>query len=282
MEAYLEKQGIWDIVSGESPKPTASPSTKTFIAWDKKRRLARSELILYISEKYVGICQLQDPKQIWETLEQRFRSRGQGAMAAQRRAFNGMTYDHDKSMKEWITEVETKARHLETIGSPMHVLDIYNTLIRNLPESYQPLIVQFDGLPTDPEDPRCITIEHVAERLINEEARQSTYYDEALYTSTRPSSPRATQKYVRGCYNCGEEGHVKANCNVSPRELRERKERKSPQGNHSARASRDSDQHAKVAHGCHHCSPDNASSFGDDVVNIASSSNPNATDIFLF
>jgi len=197
---YIIKIDVWRIVTGEELCPTG----KGAIAWKKRRDLTRAELLLNISEKCIVYC-VADPKKTWDDLAVLFHARGQGAVALRRR-FNTME-NLDLKLKEWIAEVETLVRQLNDVGDPMHTLDIYNTLVRNIPASYRALVVYFDGLPTDPSDPNCITIQHVTERLINEEARQSRYHgrDETFYASSRQSNGKR-----RVCYNCSEEGHVKA------------------------------------------------------------------------
>jgi hypothetical protein len=169
MEGLLDKEGVWDIVIRKKEQPTTGPNSKAFLAWDSKRHVVCAQLILHVSAKYIGICESNDPKKIWDDLTTLFRARGQGAVAAMRRHFNTMIYQYEKSMKEWIAEVETQAQELEHIGHPMHFLDIYNTLIRNLPDEYRPLIIYLDGLPTNPDDPNCLTIPLVTKCLIDEQ-----------------------------------------------------------------------------------------------------------------
>lgn len=256
MEGLLNKEGVWDLITGKKERPTTGPNSKAFLAWDSKRCIAHAQLILHVSEKYIGICESNDPKKIWDDLAMLFRARGQGAVAAMRRRFNTMIYDLDNSMKEWITEVETQAQQLEHIGHPMHTLDIYNTLIRNLPDSYLPLIVFLDGLPTDPDDPASLNIELVKKQLIDEEVRQLMAFgmEDAFYSSYRSPAPTSHAPHVKRCFNCGKEGHIKTDCDISPRELRECKEQYTRQGSRKPRTPCQPDDHVKVVTMCANCS----------------------------
>jgi len=279
LKGYLDKIGCWEIVTGESERPMGSDNSSKVKAWLKLRRLAVSEITLHVSEKYIGLCESDDPKEIWDTLTELFRVRSQGAVAFSRRRFNTMEYTLEKSMKEWITEVETLARQLDRIGSPMHTLDIYNTLVRNLPSNYRPTVALLDSLPTDPADPNCLTIPIVIKRLLNEESRiQATFSDFDVQGNPEEKGYHASVAtlHAKRCFNCGEEGHIKADCDVSPRQLRERKEQRVHPHSRNHRIPSRNDAHAKVAGTCTHCAH-----CSDESVRFASDHHT-GSDIFLF
>ena len=63
-----------------------------------------------------------------------------------------MGYDPELSMQDWITKVEDLAHCLNDIKSPMIPIDIINTLIRDLPDPYTPLIVLVYTLLDNPDN----------------------------------------------------------------------------------------------------------------------------------
>src|ERR1700677_5013829 len=102
-------------------------------------------------------------------------------------------------------------------------IDIINTLTCDLPEAYAPLIVHFDTLLEDPSKASdTTTVQYVIKRLLNEENRQSEATGAPIFAKIAQS-----RKSGNICFNCGDPGHLKSDCDVSPREVRRRQERKS-------------------------------------------------------
>ena len=121
-------------------------------------------------------------------------------------------------------------------------IDIINTLTRDLPEAYAPLIVHFDTLLEDPSKASdTTTVQYVIKRLLNEENRQSEATGAPIFAKIAQS-----RKSGNICFNCGDPSHLKSDCDVSPREVRrcqERKSRKSklPDGDGEAKMVMDPD-----------------------------------------
>src|SRR5260370_29931505 len=135
-----------------------------------------------------------------------------------------MQYDVDLPMWDWVTKVEDLAHHLEDIKSPMIPIDIINTLTHDLPDSYAPFIVFVNSLLDDPNfAANFAIIQEVIKCLLNEEACQAeaNHHDfpQALLARHHKQSPM--------CYNCGESGHFRFDCNISPWEIQMCHEQKS-------------------------------------------------------
>jgi len=224
MKAHLVKKDLWDIVSGDTPRPVGGAHHRTITAWQKKHDIAAAEILLHVSPKYITHCNESDVVGTWIKLKLLFRTEGCSSIAALRRQFNSMRYDGGMPMRDWVTKVEDLVRQLEDIGSPMIPIDIINTLIRDLPESYAPFIVLAYSWLDDP----IFTINHeviqeIIKRLLNEEARQS----EATRIDGMPSALLVRDHRKPGsCHNCGEIGHLKTDCELSPKEVRMRREHK--------------------------------------------------------
>ena len=154
-----------------------------------------------------------------------FHTKGHSSAAALRCQFNSMQYDPDMSMRDWITKVEELACHLEDIKSPMIPIDIINTLTRDLPDSYTPFVVLINSLLDDLNYVADLaTVQEVIKCLLNKEARQA----EANHIDIGPSALLTrNHKKPTACYNCGESGHLRFDCDLSPWEVRMRCERKS-------------------------------------------------------
>src|SRR5260370_41701468 len=107
---------------------------------------------------------------MWYKLRMMFQSEGHSTIAALCCQFHSMSYKSHLSMRTWITNVEDLAHRLESANSPMIPIDIINTMICQLPDSYSLLIVHFDTMLQDPNassDPN--TVQYVIMQLINKE-----------------------------------------------------------------------------------------------------------------
>src|SRR5260370_13164102 len=143
-----------------------------------------------------------------------------------------MWYDVDLPMWDWVTEVEDLACCLEDIKSPMIPINIINTLTHDLPDSYAPFIVFINSLLNDPNFVADFaTIQEVIKRLLNEEACQA----EANHHDFPQALLARHHKWSPICYNSGESGHLRFDCDISPREIRTRKSHGLKRNEESAR-----------------------------------------------
>jgi len=247
MRAYLVKQDVWGIVSGTDTRPTGSPNSAAVRKWTRKRDVAAAELLLHVSEKYISHCDDENPAGTWTRLQLLFCAQGQTTIAALRREFHSMMKQGEESMREWITRVDTLVYQLKELDSPLDDIDIINTLMRGIGNEYSPLIVQFETLLSNPDNPDSITIPYVIQRLISEEKRhKTTVFDDISARLSNVHLKNSTTR-PRICFHCGEEGHIRNECNVTPRELYNRK--KHPQGEKDGSAAEAKASMAQVEEG---------------------------------
>ena len=92
-------------------------------------------------------------------------------------------------------------------------IDIINTLTRNLPDPYSPFIVLVNSLLDDPNySADSSTVQEVIKCLLNEEARQT----KATYVNFPSAHIARDHRKLVTCYNCGEFGHLRFDCELSP------------------------------------------------------------------
>src|SRR5258705_181870 len=161
----------------------------------------------------------------WIELKMQVCRKVHSSAAALRCQINPMQYDLDMSMWDWITKVEELAHHLEDIKSPMIPIDIINTLTCDLPDSYTPFVVLINSLLDNLNYAADLaTVQEVIKHLLNKEAWQA----EANHIDIGPSTLLTrNHKKPTTCYNCGESGHLRFNCDLSPWEVRMCHEQKS-------------------------------------------------------
>ena len=81
--------------------------------------------------------------------------------------------------------------------------------------------VQLESLPIDPNDPTCITVSYVIQRLIGKEVQHTADASNTLayYAAPHPITSDKAIRQAHKCFNCSEEGHVQNECDVTPREV---------------------------------------------------------------
>jgi len=216
MEALLIEKDLWDVVDGTEARPLGSAKTKAVRAFVKKQQVARAKIILHIEASQLPHARYDDPKEIWENLEQVHRARGFATRLALRRRFLYMQKREDQVMNAWISDVKNTAFHLESSGVAIIDEDIILALTAGLPESYSTFIVTLDNLSADD-----LTLPNVITRLLNEEVRQghsiqsSEHRDNealAVQVTKNLNNKKKTPLSDITCYNCGGKGHYKSDC----------------------------------------------------------------------
>lgn len=225
MQARLITKELWGITSSADMRPAGLDNHKVVRAWQRKCDLAAAEILLNVSPKYASNCTAGDPVGTWEHLELLFHAEGQTTVAALCRQFHSMAKSPEESMRDWITRVEELTQHIKSLKSLLEDVDIINTLTHGIGDEYTPLVVQLESLPIDPDDPTCIMVSYVIRRLIGKEVWHTADASNTLayYAAPHPITSDKAIGQARKCFNCGEEGHVQNECDVTPREVYNRK-----------------------------------------------------------
>src|SRR5260370_12644045 len=147
-----------------------------------------------------------------------FESKGHSSVAALCCQFHSMSYEPHLSTHTWITNVEDLAHCLKSSNSPMIPINIINTMICQLPDSYSLLIVHFDTMLQDLNASSDLnTIQYVIMRLINEEVCQQESQTNsghmALVANSRTHSKKPTSIT---CFNYENSAHHKNKSTLSP------------------------------------------------------------------
>ena len=125
-----------------------------------------------------------------------------------------------QSMQAWIGHIQSLAFCMEEAGIEVADQDQILALTMGLPDSYNPVIINFDSTASE-----LLTLNHIIAHLLNEEARQSSHAattneedtcDEALAAVQKNRSrPHATGGNTSAdivCYLCDKKGHYKSEC----------------------------------------------------------------------
>jgi gag-polypeptide of LTR copia-type/Zinc knuckle len=228
MQAILVRRGllsqIVNIVVDETGKDAATIAAE--VEDLKKKRDAGkmdeacAEMVLRVEDGQLSHMHSGDPMEVWRTLRHVHLAAGFATSLALRRKFLTAKKSAAQSMQAWIGHIQSLAFRMEEAGIEVADQDWILVLTMGLPDSYDPVIINFDSTASE-----LLMLNHVIARLLNEEARQSSHsattnredsHDEALAAVQKNRSrPRATGGNASAdiiCYFCDEKGHYKSEC----------------------------------------------------------------------
>jgi len=166
MEALLIEADLDEVVFGDASPPVGSPNSKPVKAWEKKKRLAKAKITLYVAKSQLPHLRVSnDPRVIWAELKRVHRASGFGTLLAMRRRFFSMRAGPEQTMLSWIADVRHAAYLLEQAGYELNDVDKVLALTQGLPPSYSTFLITLDALDSP-------TFDTVVGKVLNEETRQ--------------------------------------------------------------------------------------------------------------
>ena len=223
MEALLEEQDLWDVVSGAETAPTTGPNSKVTKAFHRKRQLARAKIILHLTSSQLPHARVKsgDPKDIWDNLTNIHQSCGFGRIFAMLRELSSMEKGPDQSMQTWVASIQDLAFRLKGAGFEVPETIIIVTLLRGLPAEYSSLITTIGTTPLDD-----LSTSSIVTQMLNEESCQQPTPSTATivlmakrlqHHDKRKLKPEPRKK--TRCFKCQGHGHIAANCPTTDTEM---------------------------------------------------------------
>ncbi|RDX40781.1 hypothetical protein OH76DRAFT_1365662 [Lentinus brumalis] len=174
MRAVLVRQGLWDVVSGDTPCPQGSPNSTA--------------------------------------LESVHQARGLGTRLARRRDLYQMRKRDDQTMTAWIADVRRAVFRLKAIGASITDEDHILVVTSSLPPSFEHFVVTLDVTP-ESELTLELVHRRLLNEDSRQHLFPSSSSTVALVATAAAARPRTrTPIELITCFYCMRKGHYKAQC----------------------------------------------------------------------
>jgi len=216
-------RGIWSIVNGTEPCPTATSDPTGHEEWCLKDREA--QLMILLALKKVGqkcVFRAKTSKEYWDRISSRYSGAGGGneRTVSLLEQFFFMSFKDAEPMQPQVDRCVYAAQQLETVGFPIAENLLAFLLAMRLPESYSMLRTVLTN-----SDASTITSRWVADRIIGEEQHRLRNFEgtaAAFYAKAskgKGKSPQADTDLK--CSHCKKKGHKKSECRKLKKEKAE-------------------------------------------------------------
>lgn len=137
--ALLVENDLWELVSGETPRPAAVPENDTMVkAWDKADRKALAKIILAIHPSQVKqIKSHTTSRELWLKLEGMYQSKGPAKKAHLLKRLTLLKMREGDDIREHInsfTDIVEKLQEMDVTFDPEHLCI---TLLYSLPDNFE-------------------------------------------------------------------------------------------------------------------------------------------------
>ena len=206
MEYNLRSRKLWNIVSGERPRPLGSPDDKE---WDTLDEEARQVIVMTVNdEQNAYLFEETTARGMWERLKEAYQETSVANTLRLKSKFNSYKMDPLHSMATHVNKVKELAQELKAVGVAVEKEDIILVLLDSLPEQYK-------MVKSSLKSQRDLSVELVCSRLKEEEhdlGLEGAKAEEKVFFS---SGKRGGTAGIQ-CHNCGKFGHLKRFC-LAPR-----------------------------------------------------------------
>ncbi|KAL4303890.1 hypothetical protein GQ457_10G000190 [Hibiscus cannabinus] len=237
MEAFLQGQDLWDLVTGVDAEIPADiqENVEARRKWKIKCGKALFALRTSISKEFIDhVRDVNSPKQLWETLERVFSKKNTARLQFLENDLASLTQGN-MSISEYFLKVKSICAEISELDVEEKISEarIRRFLIRGLKKEYIPFVTSIQGWAHQP------SVEEFESLLSNQEAlakqmaksldpeavlfSKGKHYKKYAYHKSNKDETnkgKATVNYsvqnqsVVKCYRCGKPGHIKKYCRV--------------------------------------------------------------------
>jgi hypothetical protein len=214
MELILKSRRMWKYVDGSAVAPNTRDTADVKREYEENDQLAHSQIVLTVSDSVIShLRTTTTAKDAWVKICSVFEQKGLAAKVFLRRKLLNLKKEASTPMQEHINTVRDLAEQLSAIGSPISDGDLAITLLCSLSDAYDPIIISLES-----RDPKDITFDLIAARLLAEELRQKESVGHEMTSTEKAESALLAKRSSNGfrsskvCTHCKRPGHSEMNC----------------------------------------------------------------------
>lgn len=190
MQAWLQLDDLWDIVTAEKVDPI-------------KDRKALSKIILCLEPiNYSHVQSAKNAKDAWNALTNAFEDSGLTRRVGLLRQLTTTRLENCKNVEEYVNSITTTAHKLSEIGFNVNDEWVGSLLLTGLPEHYRPMIMGLESSGTK------ITGDAIKVKLLQDvkvvEEAKNIESETAMYSNKKKTSFK--------CFSCNKMGHFASQC----------------------------------------------------------------------
>jgi hypothetical protein len=203
--ARLIKQGLWDVVANGGDDAT-----------DKK---AMADIIMCVSPSMLSLIDIKGTaKAAWGTLEKRHKTVHESRKVALRRELTNLMLDtsSNESITSYVGRADRLVDQLVAAGYKLvedsytiSRMDIVLCVLAGLPQEYESAVSILES-----SEKNLKSLDYVVPQLLRTEERvkgSADDHDAGKAYKAKRFRPKGDKSWIR-CYQCGEQGHVRAEC----------------------------------------------------------------------
>jgi len=215
-------EGLWGVVGGSLPEPEEQEGNEAERAqWTRKDNRALAVLRLLLdNSQLVIVLGCETAQDAWEALLDRYEQPTMQNIVLRERKYRNCSMNEGDSMQEHINKHKVLVQDLAAIGNPVPEERQVMELILSLPPSYDSLVNSLQLVQEG------LTMKLLTSQLLLEEQKRKerdigessaamysakSKFETSSYVGRgKPYRGRGQgSKTVRGCFKCGEMGHIK-------------------------------------------------------------------------
>lgn len=234
LEAYLQGQDLWEIVTGAEKEPEDTPNNaEVRRKWKIKCGKALFALRTSIGKEFIDhVRDVSSPKEVWDTFTRLFSKKNTARLQLLENELAVLTQG-SLSISEYFLKIKSLCGEISELDENEKISEarMRRFLIRGLRKEYIPFVTSIQGWAVLP------SVEELESLLSNQEALakqmgKSVDIDSALFMKGKYYKKHTSfgDKSNQGggnlngdnsqnhnpikCYRCGKIGHIKKNCRV--------------------------------------------------------------------
>lgn len=203
MEWLLEKEDLWEVVSGTLPEPIDVTDE-----WRNKDRKARANIGLFLDEsQFKFVKDAASAKGMWNALKEKHEKATMSTIVHYLSLLCGANMSESDNMEDHLSSMEDLFDKLAAAG---HVLDVplqIAMIFRSVPPSYRSLV---QSLQTRADDDW--TVASVKASLLDEYSQRVVRGDRLSRDLKAMKTDASGARKEKVCFFCKQPGHFKKNC----------------------------------------------------------------------